>query len=156
MSIIAACDVCVHTVCLVYMCMLLVQDTVVIMYCTFFIITFIDGKLMSLCISIFLQAIHSIPELPRQDLRGDKRKRASDTSQSLLQMSQLGVKMMEQTQISTKLEQQMLEMFPPICKELADPVLMFHHTMSNKRQGIHKDLWEDYCVDAHKLVHDYL
>ena len=71
-------------------------------------------------------------------------------------MSQLGEKMMEQTQTSTKLEQQMLEMFAPICKELADLVLMCHHTMSNKCQGIHKDLWEDYCVDAHKLVYDYL
>ena len=72
--------------------MLLVQGTVVIMYCTFFIITFIDRTLMSLCISIFLQSIHSTPELLRQVPRGDKRKRASDTSQSLLLMSQLGGK----------------------------------------------------------------
>ena len=95
MCTIAACDVWVQTVCLVFMCMLLVQDTVVIMYCTFFIITLIDRKLMSLCISIFLQAIHRTDELPCQDARGDKRKRDSDTSQSLLLMSQLGEKMMD-------------------------------------------------------------
>ena len=50
MYTIAACDVWVQTVCLVYMCMLFVQDTVVIMYCTFIIITLINRKLMSLCI----------------------------------------------------------------------------------------------------------
>ena len=88
MYTIVTCDVWVHTVSLVYMCMMLFQDTVVIMYCKFFIIKLIDGKLMCLCMSIFLQAIHSTPESPLQDLRGDKKKRVSDTSQSMLLMSQ--------------------------------------------------------------------
>ena len=86
------------------------------------------------------------PEVTRQDPRPGKRKKRIEAPETHHFIMELGERMLQQSEATTRLQEKMVDLIQPLGRDLADPIHVFHRSMNNICKGIHSSLWYEYTT----------